>query len=128
VTAQAGPPLAGRRILVIEDETLIAMEVEDVLSREGAVIVGTANSVAHGYEVLARTDPEAAVLDLNLDGEVSAPLAAAFTERHVPFVIVSGYGEGWDQHPEFRDAPRLQKPVEYRSLVRLLAGMLAPVA
>jgi DNA-binding NtrC family response regulator len=125
LTEKVLSPVAGRRILIVEDETLIAMEMEDLLEGEGAIIVGTANSVASGREILARTRPEAVLLDLNLAGEISAPLAASFTEQRVPFVILTGYGGSWNDHPEFRHAPRLEKPVNYKSLLRLLGKLLS---
>ena len=116
--------LAGRRLLVIEDEYLIAADLKQSLEREGA-IVGIAGSVARGLELLDEIDPDAAVLDLSLGGDVSAPLAAAFTERGVPFVILTGYGESWMTFPEFHQAPVADKPVRHEVLVRLLGRALA---
>ena len=116
--------LTGRRLLVIEDEYLIAADLKQNLEREGA-IVGIAGSVARGLELLDEIGPDAAVLDLSLGGKVSAPLAAAFTERNVPFVILTGYGESWMTFPEFHQAPVADKPVDHAVLVRLLGSALA---
>lgn len=104
---------------------MVAADLEALLEREGASVVGMASSVAGGLKLLDATHPEAAVLDLNLAGEVSKPLAAAFAERCVPFVIVTGYGESWTRSSEFRDAPRIDKPVDHQRLVHLLGQSLA---
>lgn len=119
------PQLAGRRILIVEDEYIIAADLEDVLAREGATVVGIASSVAHGLALVDKAHPEAAVLDLNLGGEISAPVASALAERSVPFVIVTGYGESWSRYPEFRDVPRTDKPVDPWHLIGLLSRALA---
>ena len=118
-------PLSGRQLLIVEDEYLIASDLESALKREGASIVGMANSVARGLELLAEHRPDAAVLDLNLGGDVSAPLAAALAERDVPFVIVTGYGESYMTFPEFEHAHVAEKPVDYQQVVRALSDALA---
>jgi DNA-binding NtrC family response regulator len=115
--------LAGRRVLIIEDEVLMAMELEDLLEREGAVVVGSAGSVARGRELL-NDEPEVAILDLNLAGEDSTPLAAALAQRHIPFVVVTGYDDSRVLETELAGAPRTQKPVNHATLVRLLQRLL----
>lgn len=104
-------PLAGLRVLVVEDETLVAMLLEDMLGDLGCEVAATASRVAQAVE-LAR-DPnqtfDVAILDVNVAGETITPVAEALRERSTPFVFATGYGESGV--PEgFRGRPVLQKP------------------
>ena len=92
------PPqtLAGKRVLIVEDETLVALLLEDTLADFGCIPVGPpCNTVAKALEVVgAETLPfDLALLDVNLKGEKVYPVAYALAERHIPFLFVSGYGE-----------------------------------
>ena len=104
-------PLAGLRVLVVEDETLVAMLLEDMLGDMGCEVAATASRIAQAVE-LAR-DPglafDVAILDVNVAGESITPVAQALSERPTPFVFATGYGESGV--PEaFRGRPVLQKP------------------
>jgi CheY-like chemotaxis protein len=68
--------------------------------------------------------PDAALLDLNLQGETALPIAAALKARDVPFVILSGYDRSQVDAPELHDAPRLSKPILHPALIRLLTTYL----
>ena len=117
--------LAGHRVLVVEDEALVAMELADILERQGCGVIGPAASVAQALALLdGRLD--AALLDLNLNGEPGLPVAAALGDRGVPFVVVSGYAEDQVSAPALRGAPRLTKPVRHCELVRVLGELLTP--
>lgn len=116
--------LEGRRILVVEDEMLIAMELEGVLEDEGCVAVGPAPTVCRALGLLDRELLDAAILDLNLDGLDASPIALALAERGVPFVVVSGYGGAEPLQPVLKAAPRLDKPVDHRRLVGVLIRIL----
>ena len=82
--------LRGLRILVVEDEALIAMAYEDLLADLGWFLVGPAPSVAQALAILATDRPSAALLDVNLDGEISAPVAARLHRSGIPFLVVTG--------------------------------------
>lgn len=84
--------LTARRILVVEDEALVAMLVEDALLDAGALVIGPAATVAEALALLEHETPDAAVLDLNLAGETSTPVADALALRGIPFVVATGYG------------------------------------
>jgi DNA-binding response OmpR family regulator len=71
-------------VLIAEDDSLIAMDLEDTLSHEGFYIVGPALSVAAALQLLEQTDPDAAVLDMNLNGELITPVAELLSERAIP--------------------------------------------
>ena len=108
------------RIILVEDEALVAMMMEDLLEELGCQIVASFGSLTPALEWLAEQDTplDGAVLDVNLGGgENVFPLAAALRERGVPFVFATGYGV----LPEsgFAEATVLQKPVDL--------GMLWPV-
>ena len=116
--------LRGRRILVVEDDPLIAMEIVDVLAGGGAELVGPAPTVRAALAALAEGRPEVAVLDLNLRGECSMPVAAALREAGVPFVLASGYARSQIEEPELAEAPLVPKPVDHRLLTGWLVRLL----
>ncbi|HXV25922.1 MAG TPA: PAS domain-containing protein [Alphaproteobacteria bacterium] len=122
-SADAIAELTGRRILVVEDEPLIAMVIEDALADAGCSVIGPASTLP---EALALADSEkldAAVLDRNLGGVSTAPLAMLLRERGIAFGVVTGYTES-DLQAEFVDAPRLAKPFEPGALITLLSRVV----
>lgn len=119
-------PLQGRRVLIVEDEMLIAMEIESLLERHGCVVLGPAHTVDRALALLADERPDAALLDLNLNGQPATPVAAALSAQGVRFVLVTGYGEMQSKEPELHNAPRVDKPVHHQKLVRTLAQALMP--
>lgn len=117
------PP--GTRVLIVEDEMLVAMELESLITDQGCAVVGPASTVDRALALIEQERPDAAILDVNLDGTTAAPVAAALRARHVPFVLATGYGAGQELQPELRGVPRVAKPVDHDHLVRTLAGVLA---
>lgn len=100
--------LNGRRILVVEDESLVAMLLETILEDMGCEIVGPAATVAQGL-TLAEGELDAALLDVNVAGQNVFPVAEALVARGVPFVFSTGYGEG-GLPDAWRGRPTIQKP------------------
>jgi DNA-binding NarL/FixJ family response regulator len=88
-----GRTLHGRRVLIIEDEMLVAMELESVLRKHTCNVVGPAETVERAIALIGEGRPEEAVLDLNLNGQSALPVMAALDARGVPFVVVSGYSK-----------------------------------
>jgi DNA-binding response OmpR family regulator len=84
-------PLSGKRLLVAEDEAVIAMDYTTMLSAAGAEIVGTARTSADVIAHLEESKVDAAILDFVLADGNSSALQAILTERRVPFVVISGY-------------------------------------
>jgi ActR/RegA family two-component response regulator len=116
-------PLAGRKILILEDELLIALELSDVLRSFGAAVLGPAGRLDDARELIVAEPPDAAVLDVKLDGELSLPLARELAEAGVLVVVLTGYVR---QHlPEgYGDFPLLAKPVNEQKLFdALLCGL-----
>lgn len=126
---QAGQgALAGARVLVVEDEAIVSMLIEDILLDAGATVVGPAARVAQALALVDGTDDgplDAALLDVNLLNETTAPVAAALRERGVPFVFATGYGAS-GLPPGFEDAPVLQKPFQEHDLRAALVALLSP--
>ena len=120
----AGEALRGRRVLLVEDELLVGMELESLLQRQGCAVLGPASTVDRALVLLEHEQPDAALLDLNLNGQPASALAVALKTRGVPFVLVTGYGEAQSSEPELQGAPRVDKPVNYHALVRALAHVL----
>jgi CheY-like chemotaxis protein len=114
--------LSGRRVLVVEDEALVAMLVEDALLDAGASVIGPAATVAEALALLERETPEAAVLDLNLAGETSTPVADALAARGVPFVVATGYGAD-GLPPGHAAVPVLAKPYDPDDLTAALSRL-----
>jgi len=123
------PPLRARRVMVVEDEALVALVLADQLAELGLSVVGPCSSVAEAKAVADGGDFEAAILDVNLGGELVYPVADLLSSRGIPFVFVTGYGrESIDRR--FADTPVLEKPVE-RELLEDMFGSYAlqePVA
>jgi CheY-like chemotaxis protein len=88
-------PLAGKRVLVLEDEPLIGIVLVDILEDAGCVVLGPAYDVPQALNLLTTDTVDCAVLDVNLgSGQTSAAVADALEERSIPFIFATGYGEG----------------------------------
>ena len=118
------PASVRRRVLVVEDEILVAMELEALLRQEGWDVLGPVRKVDAALVLIDRQRPDMVLLDLNLQGETTLPIAAALQAQGVPFVILSGYNRSQVDAPELRDAPRLSKPIMHHALIKLLATHL----
>lgn len=101
--------LAGRRVLVVEDESLVAMLLETILEDMGCTPVGPAANIEDGLTMAGGEQLDAALLDVNVAGRTVFPVAEALKSRGVPFVFSTGYGEGGlPEH--WRGQPTIQKP------------------
>jgi CheY-like chemotaxis protein len=119
--------LAGRRLLVIEDEPLVALDLVAGLEEAGAEIVGSAGTVEEALQLIESASIDAVLLDANLRGRPVDDLAAALTRKNVPFVFVTGYGQ--ESLPRsFSTAPMLAKPFSREQLLRAVAPLIEPSA
>ena len=116
--------LLGRRVLLVEDEFLIAMELEHALQDVGAEVVGPIATLRCAVEEARRTTCEGAVLDVDLRGEDVYPAADALVARAIPFVFHTGHGLKRDLFRRYPAAPVCSKPMHSEQLLRTLAGLL----
>ncbi|MBP0496482.1 response regulator [Roseomonas indoligenes] len=123
----AAVALAGRRVLVVENNYWIATEIEDWLLSAGADVAGPVASVADAMEAItAGGTPDAAVLDVNLrEGELVYPLALWLHDHRVPFLFATGVDRIGD-HPTFRDRQRLWKPLVRHELLQAISHLIGP--
>jgi CheY-like chemotaxis protein len=115
-----------KRIFVVEDEALVAMLLEDMLTDLGFEVVGPALSLQRALELLEVEPMDAAILDVNLGSCRSYPIARAVAARGIPFIFASGYdspGPEWDG-----PAKILRKPFDQHALRVALADLLGPDA
>ena len=107
--------LAGLRVLVLEDNALVAMHLEEMLNEAGCQVIAMIDNVEGAREFIRRHQLDAAVLDVNLKGEKVFGVAEELMARKVPLVFSSGYGERF-LPPQFDAAPHLSKPFEPETL------------
>ena len=112
------------RLLVVEDEYLIRMLLEDMLDELGYGVAAAVGSIAEAREQAASGTFDGAILDVNVDGQEIYPVAEILAKRNLPFVFVTGYGEG--SLPDgFRNRPALQKPFQADRLKTTLDTLFA---
>ncbi len=108
---------------MVEDEFLIRMLLEDMLTDLGYELVGVAGRVDEAAEMAQTKDFDLAILDVNLDGQDVYPVADLIGKRGLPFMFVTGYG-GRGLPDNYRNRPTLQKPFQLDELKRMLAQLL----
>jgi DNA-binding response OmpR family regulator len=106
-----------RRVLVVEDEMMIAMLIEDMLADMGHEVVGVAPNLKSALVLAADGQFDVAILDINLAGERSFPVAHLLQARGVPFLFATGYGVLGLEDP-FREVTTLKKPFQMEDLAR----------
>jgi DNA-binding response OmpR family regulator len=119
-----GGKLAGVRLIIIEDETLVGLWFEELVEEWGCEVLGWATTVESAERLVLAAEADAALLDLNLDGTSTAEIGAALKARNIPFVVVTGYGSGVT-HALPIDAPIVRKPVDPKLLRAALLQVLA---
>jgi len=111
-----------RRVLIVEDEMLIALMMEDVLGSLGIAVAGIAGTIEEALVEAAAGDFDCAILDVHLKGKEVFPVADALAEKGVPFIFATGYGES-GLPEKYRGRPVLQKPFMVSDLERVLATL-----
>jgi light-regulated signal transduction histidine kinase (bacteriophytochrome) len=113
--------LKGLTILLVEDQSLIAMDVEEMLRELSCAEVMTAASVSHAIRLMDEVTPDLAVLDFNLGGETSEAIADELLRRSVPFVFATGYSDSSGVPRRFASIPVVKKPMTLEALSATLA-------
>ncbi|UIK08861.1 response regulator [Neorhizobium galegae] len=116
--------LTAQRLLIVEDEMMLLMLLEDILTDLGCRSVSIAATVKQALALIDSQPFDVAILDVNLNGEKSFPIAEALAARHVPYIFATGYGI--DAFPEnYRDRPLLPKPYSFADVGNSLARLLS---
>jgi DNA-binding NarL/FixJ family response regulator len=111
-----GTGLSGLRVLLVEDNFLVAAQLRDMLADLGCEVVGPVGSLEEGLRVVEQEHLGGAILDLNIGGGSCEPIAAALRRRHCPFFFVTGYGSPPLQHGALTDVKCVLKPVDAATL------------
>ena len=113
------------RVLVIEDESLVAMMLEDMLDMIGYRVVGTASNIEQAEQNIAAAGFDVAILDVNLNGAMSYGIAEKLRDMRLPFVLSTGYGRSGVPQA-YRDSPLVAKPFRSQDLRDALEAALQP--
>ena len=111
------------RVLIVEDDPFLAIDLEDTFEAAGFRLSGTAASVAQGLSLIDTERPDVATLDYHLGRETSEPIAALLRERNIPYCYISGHASRLPH-----DAPVISKPVAPHSVVRIVEQLVAAQA
>ena len=95
--------LIGKRVLIVDDEVLVTMVIEDILTECGCLAVGPYGTVEKALHAVQSEAFDAAILDINVAGVRVDPVAYALVERHIPLLFLFGYGDQaiWPNHPDW---------------------------
>jgi DNA-binding response OmpR family regulator len=118
---------SGKRALVVEDESMIAMLLEDCLQEMGCQVIATASRLEQAVALAGSAAIDFAILDLNLNGKLSYPVADALIARGMPFIFSTGYGAG-ALPPRFQRVPTVGKPFQPQELEAAVGRALRPAA
>ena len=116
-----------RKVLIIEDEGMVATLLEDMLSDLGHEVVGIAGRMVRAAELISETSADVVILDVNLNGEQTYSLASTLASRGIPFIFATGYGSA-GLKDEWRSALTLQKPFQARDLEQAMRQVFNGVA
>jgi len=109
-----------RRVLVIEDEVIVGMLLEDMLDELGCEVAAVSTHIEEAVQLARTLEIDLAILDVNLGGKQSFPVADVLKNRGVPFMFATGYG-AQILKPPYSGTPTLQKPFQLDDLQRMLA-------
>jgi len=120
--ARPAASLAGLRVLIVEDEMIIALEIESMLRALGCEVVGPVGTLKSALRLAHTEALDAAVLDVNLHGEKVFPVADELQARGIPFLFATGYG-AWTMPEEWRGPCRLDKPFRSEELEKQMRSI-----
>ena len=123
--ASGGPPVC--RILVVEDEALVALQLQNDLEQAGHQVIGPARSLKHGLMLASYEEIDAALLDVSLGRETSAAIADQLLARNIPFAFATGYSDGVMLPEHLREVPKLSKPYVIENIRDILDSLIGQV-
>lgn len=112
-------------ILLLEDDLLLAMDMEDYLIDRGHTVIGPFGRVADAMDAISRNALSGAIVDLNLHGELSLPVIERLRENNIPLIVCSGYAELPEVRARLAELPMLPKPWNPQKLTALMADVFA---
>jgi CheY-like chemotaxis protein len=118
---------AGKRVLVVEDELMIRMLLEGMLTDLGHSVAAEAGGIEEALTLAKEAEFDVAVLDVNLNGKPITPVVEILVARGLPFVFASGYGQSGVPEP-YRGNPTLQKPFQAAALAKAIEAAAVKVA
>lgn len=121
-------PMIPRRVLILEDNLIIAMEAEEILREIGSETIELAGNLDEARRAIDLGPYDLALLDVNLGESMSFNFARLLVERGIPFGFVSGYSDTQEFPDDLQDAPLLVKPFDERAMLQFLAKMFPPEA
>ena len=123
----SGKTVASKRVLVVEDELMIRMLLEGMLTDIGHSMVAEAGRIEEALTLAKEAEFDIAVLDVNLHGKPITPVVEVLVARGLPFVFASGFGQQGVPEP-YRDSPTLQKPFQSEALAKAIEQAAAKAA
>ena len=110
------PSFKGFRVLLVEDNFLVAMSIKSMLERFGCSVIGPIAGLSEGLEMALREEIGGAVLDINIAGGDSGAIAEALRERNLPFFFITGLASPGSLSPAFKSVTKLDKPIDEQIL------------
>ena len=123
---QPSSPLSGLRLLIVEDEYMVADHIGMLLEDFGCEVAGVASTVAEALDLIGSVALDGVLLDGNLNGDSSAPVAVELRSRSIPFLVATGYGRLELNAEALNGAPRLAKPFSTFDFERSLLAAFRP--
>jgi CheY-like chemotaxis protein len=120
--ASEGNSIAGKRVLVVEDELMIRMLLQDMLTDLGYTLAGEAGRIEEAMALAKQGEFDVAILDVNLNGQPISPVVEILVKRGLPFVFATGYGQRGVPEP-YRKTPTLQKPFQADALAQAIEAV-----
>jgi CheY-like chemotaxis protein len=122
--ASQHPQLNGRRVLIVEDELVVVMEVEDLLEEQGCELLRSASSVPEALARIRGDRPQLVILDRNLAGVRTSEVARELNDAGIPYIVMTGYSQGTADEPLMAAAPCIKKPWNPTELLQWLTQLV----
>ena len=116
--------LAGKRVLIVEDDDILAITLTEELAAQGVEVIGPSATVVDALDVIAHTDLDGAIVDINLRGKAAFPVSDGLADRHLAFVFATGYLVAGHIPVRHANVRRFEKPVPPSVICRALEEVM----